>query len=360
MEQLNLNEQQVKELFYSLKSKKVLLIRGKGSFTRCGAESWLEEKLGNCEVTAFSDFQVNPEIADLHRGIELFRRTKPDAVIAAGGGSVLDMGKMIRFFGLLESSTPDSWLDDNNSEEPSGHCELIAIPTTSGTGAESTHFAVLYRDKTKYSVAHERILPDKIILKPELTMAMSPFLCAVTGMDAFCQALEAWWSRNHTMESRRYSEEAMGLVLKYLLSSIQGQEDARREMQKAAWLGGKAINIAKTTAVHAFSYILTSRFGLPHGHALSLLLPYFMELNLEGLDNNDREYIREILDIKTGDEKNWARRFIDSAGIDRSLECGKEELVQLLKDNVNLQRLKNNPVEVTESAIKELAEDLLN
>jgi len=357
MTQTILKENELDAFFKSLNKKNILLVRGEKSYSLCGAESWLDNALKESNVISFCGFQVNPEISDLNEGIKLFKKTSPAAVIAVGGGSVLDMGKMIRFFGSIEKS-PDAWLDgDQSLPVLEGICPLIAIPTTSGTGAEATHFAVLYRDKTKYSVAHPTILPEQVILKPELTLAMSPYLCAVTGMDAFCQALEAWWSRNHTEESRQYSEEAMNLVLENLSASVSGDKQAREAMQKAAWLGGKAINIAKTTAIHAFSYILTSRFGLPHGHALCITLPFFMDYNLKNMNGQDAERLRALLGISKGQEKEWMMDFIDSIKIDRKLQVRRDELNDLFNKNVNLERLKNNPVEVTEKVIGELVRD---
>jgi alcohol dehydrogenase class IV len=149
---------------------------------------------------------------------------------------------------------------------------LIAIPTTSGTGTEATCFAVVYIDKTKYSLKHSSILPDYTIIDPTLTHAMPPLVTAATGMDALAQAIESYWGVKSTHESQAYAREAITLTLAYLKAACQNEVEARDAMSRAANLAGKAINLTETTACHAVSYPITSYFNVPHGHAVALTL----------------------------------------------------------------------------------------
>src|SRR5207248_4789041 len=126
----------------------------------------------------------------------------------------------------------------------------------------------------KYSVCHEFLLPDIAIVDPILTHKMSPRLTAITGMDALSQAIESYWSIHSTEESKGYAREAIRIIVDQLPKAVnEPTNDSRLAMARASHLAGKAINVTRTTAPHALSYALTSRFGVPHGQAVSLTLP---------------------------------------------------------------------------------------
>ncbi|RLE20476.1 MAG: hypothetical protein DRJ08_06920 [Acidobacteria bacterium] len=349
-----MNEQQLLE---NLKNKRILLVRGNKSFTECGAEAWLTPYL-NVETTEqFFGFYKNPDLKDLHQGIRFFRDFKPDLVLAVGGGSVMDMAKAIRFFGSITIS-PDDWLDgQNDTTHLNPEVPLYAIPTTSGAGAEATHFAVLYRDNKKYSVAHPALKSTEVLLKPELTMSMNAFQAAVSGLDAFFQGVESWWSRNATKESRAYSEEAVKLVLNNLPNSVHHADFSSREaMQNAAFQAGKAIDIAKTTSCHAFSYILTTEFGLPHGQAVAVTFPFILDYNLRQMKPEDAEKLKALLGISGSSARKFGESFIESLNIDYKIPVSSEKLNHLFTNNVNVERLKNNPVEMNQSVFMDIAE----
>src|SRR5262249_51347864 len=136
---------------------------------------------------------------------------------------------------------------------------LVAIPTTAGSGSEATPFAVLYVGHVKHSIAGPAMLPDVAIVDPSLTDSMSPALTAVTGMDAFSQAVESYWCIHSTERSKAYARRAIALVLEHLEVAVTApREENRRAMSKAAHLAGRAIAITKTTGAHALSYPLTS------------------------------------------------------------------------------------------------------
>ena len=339
-----------------LKDERVLLLRGNKSFTDSGAEAWLSPHLNPETTRSFFGFHKNPDIKDLYRGMKLFREFKPTMVLAVGGGSVIDMAKLIRFFGSIHAD-PGDWLDGNNQSVSTGpSIPLLAVPTTSGAGAEATHFAVLYREEVKYSVAHPFLQATEVMLRPELTLSMTAFQAAVSGLDAFFQGVESWWSRNATAESRQFSEEAVKLVLDNLSDSVHNAApSSRKAMQKAAFLAGKAINIAKTTSCHAFSYILTTHFGLPHGQAVAVTFPYILDYNLNRMNPEDAEALRSLLNMKDIPPIGFAEDFIGELGINIKLPVQPEELQSLWKANVNLERLKNNPVNLDEAFFQSLS-----
>ena len=159
--------------------KHVFLVRGRNSYLQCGAANKLHkiwQKI-DCRVTEFDQFSTNPKEEELHIGLELFNKTKADCIIAVGGGSVLDMAKLIRYNAMLLTNR---------------HIPLFAIPTTAGTGAEATRFAVLYKNGIKHSIEHEYIQPDYAIIYPPFTYANPPYLTACTGIDALAQSIEAF------------------------------------------------------------------------------------------------------------------------------------------------------------------------
>lgn len=260
------------DIINELDARKILLVIGKKSFTLSGAESILDILLKNKDVIKFNDFKANPKLEDVYSGIELIRQENPDLIVAIGGGSVIDMAKLINILAVQTNHTALDIINDcsliNNKGRP-----LVAIPTTSGTGSQATHFAVIYIKKVKYSLSHVYILPDYAIVDFSLSYHTPKEVAASSAMDALSQAVESYWSKHATYESRKYSSEAIKLILPAISMAINNKnKNAIQSMSLAAHLAGKAINISKTTAPHAISYTLTSHFKVPHGHAVAALL----------------------------------------------------------------------------------------
>ena len=248
---------------------------------------------------------------------------------------------------------------------------LVAVPTTAGTGSEATHFAVVYIDKKKYSVAHESVLPNYIILDPRLTMNLPSYITASTGVDALSQGIEAYWSAYSTEESKKYAKEAIELVLDNILQAVNNPTRKSREnMLLGANLAGKAINIAKTTAPHAISYTFTSYFGIPHGHAVGLTLGemFFYNSLVSERDVTDMrgiKYIKkvfselnEILGCSSAEaSKDKIVKIMYDCGLKTRLsELGvkSNDDIELVCNNVNTERLKNNPRSLTKQALKKI------
>src|SRR3989344_6711008 len=223
---------------------RIFLVTGKKSFAACGAEAIMQPVLSSYDTARFCDFEENPRIEDVMRGIEQFKKQRCDAVIAVGGGSAIDMAKLITIFAEQDGSIEDYIMGQKKVAEKTR--PLIAIPTTSGTGSESTHFAVIYKGKIKHSFAHKSLVPDVAIVDPQFTLTLPPYLTATTGMDALSQAIESYWSIHSTDESKGYAREALVLVLAAFHDAVNNpSQEAREKMSKAAHLAGKAINISK-------------------------------------------------------------------------------------------------------------------
>jgi alcohol dehydrogenase len=343
--------------------RRVLLVTGRSSFSDSSASAVLEPYLKGFEVSRFCEFSRNPKIEDVLEGIQVFQREDCQAIIAAGGGSVLDMAKLIKAYQDSINDIPAQVICNDV-----GLCDipLVALPTTAGSGSEATEFAVVYIDNKKYSVSSELLRPNLVFLIPELTLSATPYLTATTGMDALTQAIESFWSINSTETSREYSRKALGKIWKYLpLAVHENDPRAKSEVMIAAHLAGKAINIAKTTAAHAISYSFTTYHGIPHGHAVALTIGFFCSYNsqLTDADCNDargashvRAIFSEIKEI-IGEEnlEKALNSFIIGIGLDLYIPQGPEgvdnDIAKILA-NINAQRVKNNPRFVREADLK--------
>ena len=349
--------------------QRVLLVTGKSSFSDSSASAVLESHLSGFEVSRFCEFSRNPKIEDVIEGIQVFQREDCQAIIAVGGGSVLDMAKLIKAYQGSNNDIPAQVISNDV-----GLCRipLVALPTTAGSGSEATQFAVVYIDNKKYSVSNQLLRPNLVILIPEFTLSATPYLTATTGMDALTQAIESFWSVNSTETSREYSREALRNSWRYLpLAVHENDPTAKSEIMNAAYLAGRAINIAKTTAAHAISYSITTYHGIPHGHAVALTIGFFLSYNsqLTDADCNDargvsyvRSIISEIQEIIGEDDLEKALNlFISSIGLDLFIPQGPEGVdndISKILANINAQRMKNNPRLVRETDLKSMLKKL--
>jgi len=287
-----------------------------------------------CDYVRFSDFSSNPLYEDVQTGVALLKKSSCDFIVAIGGGSSIDIAKSIKYFSLAEFP-------------------IMAVPTTSGTGSEATHFAVIYQDGEKQSIADERLLPDFVVLQPDLLKTLPAYQKKCTMLDALCQAIESWWSKKATPESIKYSQEAIKLILNHIESYLKNEEEGNKNMLTASNLAGKAINITTTTAPHAMSYKLTSLYGLPHGHAVALCFPKVWRY-MKGFDDIAKAFGGQ------GCEEAVLifEELLQDLGISPPENVPVSDL-DILASSVNRQRLQNNPIPLDEDTIKALYKEIL-
>ncbi|NQU79390.1 phosphonoacetaldehyde reductase [Candidatus Woesearchaeota archaeon] len=363
-------EQTLKEL----SPKKIFLVTGKASYLSCGARQLLDPILKKYSYVHFHDFEINPKIEDIKKGISLMNKEECDLVVAVGGGSVIDVSKAVNILSAQEGDV-EQYVTGNDKIKQEG-LPLVAIPTTAGTGSESTHFSVVYKGKVKYSLAHEFMLPDYVILDPIFTEQLPPHITACTGMDALCQAIESLWSVNSTEESRECSRQAIDMIRNNIFKAVNMPDRISREaMLKGANLAGKAINISKTTAAHAVSYPITSYFGVSHGHAVALTLPYFIVFNGQVDDTNlndmrGPDFVRKIMDdlynllgVKVSYEaRDMFITLMNNIGLETRLSklgVDRKGIEIIIKNGFNPQRVKNNPRTLTEETLRIILEGIL-
>ena len=348
----------------------IFLVNGKSSYEKSGAKKKLESILHRYNMVYFNQFQENPKIEDVVNGIEIFKQQKCDFVIAVGGGSIIDIAKSINIL-TLNNGQPVEYIKNKKNIQKKGNT-LVAIPTTAGSGSEATRFAVVYIDKTKYSLEHEFILPDYAIVDTQFTMKLPKNITAYTGMDALSQAIESYWSVNSTNISKKYASKAIQLIIKNLSVVVNNpSKKTRKAMAKAANLAGKAINITRTTACHAVSYPITSYFGIPHGHAVALTLSSILKYNSQVteqdiLDKRGVNYVKKS--INEISSLLGAKNVEDAADILIKLmreivlntelsELGirtDEDINIIVKNGFNPDRVKNNPRKLTEEALRKI------
>ncbi|MCF8346250.1 MAG: phosphonoacetaldehyde reductase [Bacteroidales bacterium] len=357
---------ELKRFLETVGHENVFLVRGDRSYGASGAEQFIGEMLGKTDVGSFHNFDPNPQLDDLETGVALFRKGHYQLILAIGGGSVLDMAKLISIFAHQSAGIKNIITGSATAE--GRKTPVIAIPTTAGTGAEATKFAVLYIDKKKYSFEHPQILPDHVYLSPEFLRSASPYLTACAGLDALCQAIESAWSVNATGASLELALKAVSLVWNNLQKAVNHNDiNAMEQMLEAAHLSGRAINITKTTAPHALSYAYTSYYGIPHGHAVALSLPFFLGFNHAVSDNNCtdargagsvRERIEKVLGVMDADIQKaptMLEDFFSSIGVHMDIASLTDTFdPNIIIDHVNTERLTNNPRAVTKSDLRTL------
>tara|TARA_Y100000310_G_scaffold334544_1_gene414586 strand:+ start:25 stop:1158 length:1134 start_codon:yes stop_codon:yes gene_type:complete len=351
----------LKHILDKEKPNKILLV-AKSSYLKSGAEEVMRPLLQQYQVNSFDSFSENPNLTEIEKGLKNCD-LQADLTIAVGGGSAIDTAKLINLLAAhQEVGTPRDYVDGKLPIINKG-APLIAIPTTAGSGSEATKYIVVYQGRTKYSVAHDYVVPDYVVLDPELTMSMSRLHAAASGMDTLSQAIEAFWSVNSNSESKNYSRNAIRLALAHLKNSTNYKNpEAREKMMLAANYAGKAINIAKTTAAHAFAYAMTSYSGIPHGHAVGLNLGPVLVHN-SGISDEDcldprgpnyvMKLITELCEFFGVDSARAVQEYLttlmQNIGLETDimrLNLGPQQLKDL-GEKVNLQRLNNNPRKLT-------------
>jgi 1,3-propanediol dehydrogenase/alcohol dehydrogenase len=306
----------------------------------------------------FNEVEENPSTTTCEKGAEIARREGVDVIIAFGGGSAMDAGKAISVLKSLGGKASDYFFPKivEGVTTP-----VIAIPTTCGTGAEVTRYAIITElsSKKKMTMAGPAVLPRVAIVDPEVLKNIPKKLLAWTALDALSHALEAYTSRAATPMSDGYSLITTDYILKYILKAYEGDEGAKGRLHIAATLGGMAINDAGTTIIHGAGYYLTTHHNVHHGLANALLMPYILEYNLSYVSEEKVSMLLRVVGASSVREliKNMCK-LMDALGIPDSIaDVGikPEELDIMAKDALEYKRnVANNPAPLSEDVMKEL------
>ena len=241
------------------------------------------------EVSMFSDVDPNPTGDNLDAGVEAFRSGKHDGVVSVGGGSALDLGKLVGFMAGQRRPVWDfedigDWWTRADADAIAPN---IAVPTTSGTGSELGRAGVLTRvdSQAKKIIFHPQVLPVAVIADPELAVSMPAWITAGTGMDAFAHCLEALSSPHFHPMSHGIALEGLRLVNENLETAFQEPNhlEARANMMAAAMMGAVAFQKG-LGAVHALSHPIGGIYGTHHGTTNAVLIPAVLDLNRPAIE----------------------------------------------------------------------------
>ena len=310
-------------------------------------------------AVAFSDFSPNPLYDEICKGVELFKKEKCDGILAIGGGSAMDTAKCVKAFSQM--SDHELYLKQPFQETK---IPLIAVPTTAGTGSESTRFAVCYYQGEKQSVTDDTLIPNYALLDARNLKSLPLYQKKCTMLDALCQGIESWWSVHATDQSREISRKAVISIVSSMQEYLNGNSQALEKMMLASNLAGQAINITQTTAAHAMSYKLTSTYKLPHGRAAFACLPYVWEYMLGACEDKPKLQtvfcdIAKSLGCSTPVEAVCFLKKLNKELFKNEKIAASVKDVPLLAASVNPTRLKNNPVALSNEILIKLYSEIL-
>ncbi len=241
-------------------------------------EKSLKEKNVNYHV--YADVDANPTDVQVEKGVECYKREKTDVLVAVGGGSSIDSAKAMGILVNNGGSIRDyEGMDLFANPIP----PLIAIPTTAGTGSEVTPYSVITNTDDNYKMAPSgwKLVPMVALVDPVMMASMPPNLTAATGMDALSHAIEAVYSNYAMPQTDALAYASMKLVVRHLGPAVAdgSNMEAREGMAMASLMAGMAM-CAGCGGVHALGHQLSNRYGMPHGMAMSIMMPVIMRFNM--------------------------------------------------------------------------------
>ncbi|MFY2823866.1 iron-containing alcohol dehydrogenase [Ruegeria sp. MALMAid1280] len=311
----------------------------------------------------FSDVDPNPNEKNLDAGVAAYKAGGHDGVIAFGGGSGLDLGKMVAF---MAGQTRPVWDFEDIGDwwtraDADGIAPIIAVPTTAGTGSEVGRASVITNSEThaKKIIFHPKVLPTVVICDPELTVGMPGFITAGTGLDAFAHCVEAFSSPHYHPMSQGIALEGMRLVMEYLPRAYADGSDieARAQMMSAAAMGATAFQKG-LGAIHAMSHPVGAVFNTHHGTTNAVCMPAVLEFNAPAIADRFQS-AAAYLNVNGGFDgfRAFVQEFNDSLGIPRKLSdlgVTQASIPELVRGAVIDPSCGGNPIELTEANLTTL------
>ena len=302
----------------------------------------------------FNDIEENPNFDDCENVLTFCKDKNYDGVIALGGGSVMDLAKVVMAFLSTGKTNIVDLLEFKGAYERS--IPSIFLPTTHGTGSEVTMWGTVWdmKQKKKYSISHLDLYPNIAILDGNLTLSLPMDVSIMTILDALSHSFESIWNKNANEKSTEYAIEAITIILSNveLLKQNHNDLNVRNKLLEASTKAGLAFSNTTTAAAHSISYPLTIRFGIPHGVASSLSLIPLLEINGKHIKES-LDKICHSLEV-TYDELIQKIKAIPEGIIPYTLsEWGIQEndLPQLVEESFTKGRMDNNIVDLTKDDV---------
>jgi len=301
-----------------------------------------------------------PTFNDFEQLLLEAKAVNPDVIIGIGGGSVLDIAKLVAAqldnYQSLNEIVGIGLLKGRN-------IKLVCVPATSGTGSEVSPNAILVddSDNQKKGIISPYLVPDVVYVDPLLTISLPPVITATTGLDALTHCLEAYTNKFATPFIDMYALEGIRLIAANLVTAVKNgaDEEARSNVAMGSLLGGFCLGPVNTAGVHALAYPLGSTFHLAHGLSNALLLPYVMEYNMVAAPTRYAEVAIALGCSKGKSAHETAKKGVekireliaacDVAARLRDVDIPEDAIPQMAKDALKIQRLlKNNPRRINE------------
>ena len=316
----------------------------------------------------FSDIKPNPVETNVYRGVDVLRSGRHDGVVAFGGGSALDAGKVIAF---MAGQTRPMWDFEDIGDwwtraDPAGIAAVVAVPTTAGTGSEVGRAGVITQEAThtKKVIFHPLMMPKVTICDPELTLGMPPHITAGTGLDALAHCLEAYSSPSYHPMAEGIAVEGMRLVKEYLPRAYRDGADveARAQMMSAAAMGATAFQKG-LGAIHALSHPVGALYDTHHGLTNAVFMPYVLLYNRKAVSLK-LERLAAYLGMKPSFEAflQWVLDLRAELGVPHTLEglkVGEEKFDRMSVMAPEDPTAGGNPVPITPESARRLYEDAL-
>lgn len=322
--------------------KNVLVISGR-HISKSGMLEPLFKGLDDLGIkyTFFANPSANPKTDDIQQGVDTYLANGCEAIIAVGGGSPIDAAKAM---GAKIARPNKSFQQLGGTLKVMKKIPpLYVVPTTAGTGTEATIAAVVTDSQThhKYSINDLVLIPKAAVMDATLTVGLPPFTTAATGIDALTHAVEAYITRNVPRYCHQYCEEAVVTIFKYVERAFKNGDDleARREMLYASYKAGISFTRCGVTYVHPIAHTLGGLYGVPHGQANAVILPYCLEYYGECVHKK----LARLADLtgvssagQTDAEKSAAfiaeiRRMNVDMGLDTKFEIKDEDIPQMVE-----------------------------
>lgn len=350
------------------KKNQITLVMSESSAKRLGFYEMIQKILqDNKNISWISEIDSNPTQQSVINSLRKLNGKKPSLLFAIGGGSAIDLAKGISAFydtyycgienieDITKSLTEKKYYNNE-------FIDIIACPTTSGTGSEVTQWATIWdvNKNKKYSIDYKELQPKKAIIVSELTCTVPLELTLSTGLDALTQATEAYWSKFTNPLVQDIAYRAIELVLENLplLLKDLNNLNLRTKLARASLLAGVAFSNTRTTACHSISYPLTMIHNIPHGLAVVLTLESVLNINT-GHFNNDQELIE--LFSSYGGLRNWLRETTKGI-VEMNLSyfgIEKEDISNIVDHAFTGGRMDNNPVDLTKEDVMKILAEIL-
>ena len=293
-------------------------------------------------VIHFDKVEPNPSVEIVEQGFAMLKEQPADFVLAVGGGSSIDTAKAIAFANGKESIDWDHLFNEYSSPfayYPSyseKHLPLLSVPTTSGTGSQVTQAAVITRGKEKITFFHPDNFSQETILDPQLMLTLPKRMSAATGFDAFTHAFESYINANASPYSAMDSMEAMRLVIDHLPHVLEDPQNLefRTNMCLADTLAGRALANSGASAPHPLSEIIGGIVHLPHGEALAVVFPAF----IQHMADKNKERFADVAKLFGSDDLYTAMiEFLETIGLHKKLKdfgVSEEDFQEILASPV--------------------------